>query len=408
MEAWNRRVKALREANGPAWTKAAFLAWGAVLAAVTVYALCFPDQHSVFPVYAGASRQFVAGSPLYPLGTRDEYRYAPAFAVTAIPFALLPGPVGGAAWKLAGGLLLLWAMAGFARRALGAGEKERALFLLLALPTSLISLHNGQANTAALALLLWGTTAVVEGRHRRAGLLLAAAVLIKGYPLALALLLAALGAWRLLPWAGVGLSAGLALPFLFQRPSYVLAETGTWIALLGATSGIRKSGYRSFDQILRVAGLDPAPAAVLAVSAATGILVLGLALLFARVVQSPRRAAVNALFLFTAWAVVFGPAAEPATYVLLGPGLAWALIAARSPSTPPLVGAALVASYLLTGPLATDLLGGTVRRTLANHGSLPVGGLLFFLVLAAESLSPRGRAIPPPSGGAPAGPAPRR
>ena len=62
-----------------------------------------------------------------------------------------------------------------------------AILSLLALPVSLHSLYIGQANLLMIGCILFGLAAIPDGRWNRASSWLAAATLIKGYPLALAL-----------------------------------------------------------------------------------------------------------------------------------------------------------------------------------------------------------------------------
>src|SRR5204863_5778587 len=93
---------------------------------------------------------------------------------------------------------------------------------------------NGQSNPLVAGLLLAAVAGVAERRWNLAAVCVTAAVLFKGYPLAIGLLLAAVYPRRFAPRLAVALALGALLPFLLQRPEYVAAEYGSWLRLLGA------------------------------------------------------------------------------------------------------------------------------------------------------------------------------
>ncbi len=85
--------------------------WIVLAVAVCIKPFLQGSEHSVYPVFAGASRHWWADMPLYAeyFGTEktDGYRYSPTFAVAFTPFVMLPEEAGNAAWNLLGiGLLL--------------------------------------------------------------------------------------------------------------------------------------------------------------------------------------------------------------------------------------------------------------------------------------------------------------
>src|SRR5262249_30273950 len=94
-----------------------------------------------------------------------------------------------------------------------------------------------------------------------------------------------------------------------------------------------------------------------------------------------------------------GPATESCTYVVMAPAIAWALVDAFQRRTWTITKVWLIASLLLMGPLVTDLFGPTIRNYANEHGSQPIGALLFLGYL----LSPTWRRYPE-SGAAPAKP----
>ena len=85
---------------------AAALVWGVCLLGVAGHALCYPRAHTVYDIYADASRNWWAGRDIYARG-RDYYRYSPLLAIVLTPFAMLPDNVGNASWKLFNALIYM-------------------------------------------------------------------------------------------------------------------------------------------------------------------------------------------------------------------------------------------------------------------------------------------------------------
>jgi hypothetical protein len=81
---WSRRGGAL----------AAGAVWAGLVLGIAIHGFFYPRAHTVFDIYAPASRQWWAGENLYLPGA-DYYRYSPLFAIAITPFtppAWGPGP----------------------------------------------------------------------------------------------------------------------------------------------------------------------------------------------------------------------------------------------------------------------------------------------------------------------------
>jgi MFS family permease len=172
---------------------AAAAAWCALGLGLALYGLYFPHAHTVYDIYARAARRWWAGDDLYQAAGTDFFRYSPLFAVALTPCALLPGGWGNALWRLVNCVAYAAGLGAWARRVVPAdlGRRECGLLFLFALPASLHSLYNAQANLLMLGAVLLGLAAAAGGRWNRSAGCLALATLIKGYPLALALLVCA-------------------------------------------------------------------------------------------------------------------------------------------------------------------------------------------------------------------------
>jgi hypothetical protein len=233
---------------------------------------------------------------------------------------------------------------------------------VLALAPSLHSMYIGQANLVMLGCALFGLAAAAGGRWNRAAGALALATLIKGYPLALALLLGGIYPRKFILRYLAALSLGLLLPFVTHRPAVVAGQYLNWFDHLRDSTEIMR-------ERLRVAGAG----------------VLGLCWLEAWRTADPRRRLTRLGQLYWVWVALFGPATESCTYVVLGPAIAWALIDAYRRPTGPLTRLLLLSSLLLTGPLVTDLAGPWLRNFANEHGSQPIGALLLLAYLLAQT-----------------------
>jgi hypothetical protein len=211
------------------------------------------------------------------------------------------------------------------------------------------------------------------------------ATLIKGYPLALALVLAVLYPRRfpVRYLAAVGL--GLALPFAVQTPAVATAQTVSWIKHLTMSTGVtRPEVARSFDSLFEIYGNGLGNRTFLVLEMLAGAAVLGLGLWQARHTTDQRVLLTRVYVLFAIWVVLFGPATESCTYVVAAPAIAWILVEAFDRPAWWSTRLLLAASLLLMGPLVTDLPGHTIRQFAATHGSQPIGALLFLTCVLAQ------------------------
>ncbi len=149
-------------------------------------------------------------------------------------------------WDLASIVLLVWALHVFVRDVLPGDwpPKRESLFLMLALPGSVVGVWSGQSNAIIIAAIMLALAAIVRQRWSSAAILLAVPVFIKIWPLAIVMLLVVF--WpRQLAWRFAVACAVLALvPFLTRPPSTVAWQYHEWYtALTGPLQGAG-AGYR--------------------------------------------------------------------------------------------------------------------------------------------------------------------
>src|ERR1700682_169668 len=137
--------------NWDLFTRLAALAWVLLLGFVCVRCAFWPRVHSVYPIYAKASQDWLLGKSLYledDNKTLTAYRYCPFTVILLMPLHVLPEAVGGMAERLLGTVLFLlafrWWLNVAVPRALSA--RQQGLILLLSVPIAVGTVNNGQLN----------------------------------------------------------------------------------------------------------------------------------------------------------------------------------------------------------------------------------------------------------------------
>lgn len=367
----------------------ALAVWAVVLLVVCVKPLLKPVSGTVYVTYETAGEEFAAGRPLYnvPHPHTDNFRYSPLVAAGFVPFSLLPLSVGGALWRVFGVAVFVSGAAAWARRV--CPDVPLGGFFLALLLLSLQSLNNGQANTHITGLMLWAALLALRDRWTAAAVLIGAAALFKGYPLALGGLFVLLAPVRFgLPLVAT-LAAGLALPYALQSAEYVTAQYQFWwqnIAGDDRTARPLWAGYQDLHLLLRLVGVEVARVPLLAIQAGAGLLLAAVVLGY-RVRGASAPALVPVAFTLGAcWMVLFGPAVETSTFVVLAPVLARELLDAAG--RPRWAKAAAGAGSLLFGIAIVALMfPHAIHRPVIALGVFPLGALLVSLAALGRVLA---------------------
>lgn len=373
------------------WTRIAIGLWVVLLGVTCIRPLFKPTSSTVFPIYAFAGSDFASGDPLYARnhpGT-DIFRYSPLVAAFFQPFSLLPLGVGGAVWRLIGGAIFLTGLAAWAKRA--CPQVPLALLFLLALPLSIGSLSNGQANVHMLGLMLWGTVLATGQRWGWAGVIIAVAALFKGYPIALGMLFALAAPIRHGVPLAFAIAAGFALPFLLQSPEYISAQYHQWFA---AVSGDDRTafplylGYQDVHMLLRVIGVSLTLDEFRLFQVGTGAAVAGIVAgqLWRGVPRD--QAALNAFTLALCWMTTFGPGIEASTFILIAPVAAREILdranAPRWARPFAIAGGVLFLSSVILFAFPHQ-----IHRPLISTGILPAAALLVSFAALSRVLTAR-------------------
>lgn len=385
------------QALGP-WGQAAVVAWAIAFLAISIrVCLSKPRTHSDYLTFANTARNWVAGNGIYrqcdQTGFFDDFRYSPLVACSLVPFSILPDRAGNIVWRLVNLAVFAAALGWWAKRVLAPqpSRKQLALLFLLVLPLSIGNINNAQSNPLVLGFLLAAVAVATESRWNLCSVFIAGAVLFKLYPIAVGLLLVAIYPRQLGVRMTLAILAGLALPFLLQKPAYVAEQYRIWFDYLVAEDRQMlplAATYRDVRLLFRALSTPLSAHAYL-------LLQLGTAAGAALVCLWGRWAGwaqPRLLTLLTGlgciWMTVFGVATESCTYMLVAPTAAWALMQARLGNRGWLVQALVGVGFglFLIAQVANWFRGVADFHAL---GIQPFAGLLLLLgLLAAEVRRP--------------------
>jgi len=383
------------------WGRLAVVVWAAVVLVIGVRCAVKPHSRTLYPTWATAGADWLAGSDRLYRRTGeqnnllDTFRYTPFVAATLVPWHFLPDRAGGVLWRLFNAGVFLGGAWWWLRAAAPVviSERRKAIFFLLLVPLSLSSLNNGQVNPLVIGFLLAALAAAAGERWWLAAAFVALAASLKLYPLAVGLLLAACYPRQFYARLLVALAAVALLPFALQRPEYVLEQYRQWLSLLKGDD--RKDWplhmtYRDLWLLFRVWGVPITPAAYQLFQALGGVACAVVCVVGRWRGQSARQVLTSVLTLGSCWMILLGPATEAASFILLAPALAWALVA-----EPP--GVAKVLAVAGAGLLLACVLAGLFPGTSGFHarGFHPLGALLF---TGAALMTALRRAEPPAAG----------
>lgn len=311
-------------------TRLAIGVWAVALVGAAV-AVSLPGRGGkLYPTFVAAGEHFRDGQPVYgwvPTG-QDQFRYSPLVAAAFAPWAELPAPVGAVLWRWLQVVVFLLALRGWSRESVP--QVPWPALALLCLPLTLGNVFNAQLNPLVAALLLAGLMAFAREHYGWAAVAIAGATSIKVYPMAVGLLLCVVEPRRFTPRLILAVVLAFGLPFSLQAPEYVGQQFADWFERVNGddrTGQPLERGYHDFQKLLRRWGAPTTLAAYRGVQVAAGCAMAGLVFLGRRR-SSDRAQLVQACAgLGLVWCTLFGPATESATYMLLAPVAAHAVIA---------------------------------------------------------------------------------
>ena len=376
------------------WEAAAWIAWAAVFATISILILAGSD-HSVVSAYRDASRQWFAAGDIY-TDTGHGFLYLPVAAILFAPFAWLPPAAGEIAWRLL-------AVGGFAfgvRRlgkiAEGGNSPETfAILTLASLPPALACARNGQSTLVMAALMMLACVDLAQRRLGWAAFWATFAVAFK--PLAIVLLLLSPFLDRRLVWrVALGVVGVLCVPFLAQSSHYVIDQYAKCAQMFRASSycGMIELWAQPFC-VLSLLGvtIPESTQTVIRVVAAGGAIAL---CVVARLRCGAVRSAEYLLAISSLYILLFNPRTENNTYAMLGPVIGISLLAALAHGR-----ARRAEVVFLSSLLALLAVGDSLVRLCAPEGEhiwmTPSIALLFGLYLMHRLFFREGKPSNPPA-----------
>jgi alpha-1,2-mannosyltransferase len=295
--------------------------WAVALFFVSALIWVAPLQRSDCLTYFLAARNWGRGADLFAYNFNiDGFLYFPQFAVIYTPFQLMGMTVGQIAWRAAGwGLLAtgVWRLGKIA-----SWERRHIIFAIAtaaALPASLASLRNGEANLQIAGLMLHAAAELSRRKWWWATFWLALGLALK--PIMIVLLLLAAAVYR--PLIGrlvIAIVILFALPFAMQRPEYVWSQYRSyvhWTRLATEPPGL----YCNIRGLFGKAGWMMPQSTFKIIGAIAAAATLGLCLFARRWWKDPLR--VFFVLGFSAvYLMLFNPRTESNSYVILAPVVA--------------------------------------------------------------------------------------
>jgi hypothetical protein len=348
--------------------------WMTVLLIIAVRVALFYQQHNAYVTYVDAGRKWIESQPLY--STTRGFVYSPLIAAFFAPFAWLPGWIGALIWRLLTaavfiGAIFWWLRVGLHNRI---PRSSYWLVFLMLLPLSLGNFNNGQVNPLLIGLLMIAVLAAYSKRWAISAVCIGIAAYLKIYPLAVGLLLVLIYprqlGWRL----AVTLILLGALSFVLQQPAYVYEQYQRWFSSRGAD---HRGIIMNIGMVLKALYINPSPDAFMAIQVLAGA-ALAAVCLFGRLKKWAEERLLVCLFtLGSCWMLLFGPATEDATYVMLAPALVFALVQAFHQSTPSWTRNSLCASFaiLLFAQVLSSYF--NYKKGVYSMAVEPLGALIF-------------------------------
>jgi Glycosyltransferase family 87 len=351
--------------------------WFAVLIAICIRVGLVVRHHDVFATYADAGRKWIAAEPLYSY-TRG-FVYSPLIAAMFAPWSLLPDWLGAIIWRLLTTAIFVLGIFYWLKEELEIPQSNYWLVFLLILPIAIGNFNNGQVNPLIIGLLMVAIVAARKSQWTISVICLSLCAYLKIYPLAVGLLLLLVYprqiGWRL----ALALFLMGAFSFFLQQPAYVLDQYKRWIGTR-ATDDRRMNmdiAPRDFAMLLRAIHVELSNRTLLVVQLSAAVAAAGVCIYGRLKKWSKEYLLLAVLNLGTCWMLLFGPATEDATYVMIAPPLAFALVQPRKTSARTKFLLYLSYLVLLTGFMINSFL--RLKKNPYNMSVQPLGALLFLI-----------------------------
>ncbi|MGA6972715.1 MAG: glycosyltransferase family 87 protein [Candidatus Binatus sp.] len=235
----------------------AWLALGVYLAGLGISAT-FRAQGD-FNVYYRAGHRVLHHLAIYPPDDSDRFLYAPIFAIAFAPLAALPRHLAQFIFFAINAFSLIELILGAGVILLGRERQLPAELIVVPVLLSFRFIDNnfdhGQINLPTLALIVWAIIYADESHHAWAGLMIAAAILIKPFAILAALHLAIRKHFATLGWAIVAGIALLLVPVVVFGPHGLIDQTDAYVTAIASMTNRYRTMLTNQSAVSAVARL---------------------------------------------------------------------------------------------------------------------------------------------------------
>ena len=250
-------VKKVKKIDATRARQLAWIAIGVYLVGLGISAT-FRAQGD-FNVYYRAGHRVLHGHAIYPADDSDRFLYAPIFAIAFAPLALLPRHLAQFFFFAINAFSLIELILGAGVILFGRERKLPAALIVLPVLLSFRFIDNnfdhGQINLPTLALIVWAIIYADESHDAWAGLMLAAAILIKPFAILAALHLAIRRHFATLGWAVVAGIALLVVPIVIFGPRGLIDQTNAYVTAIASMTNRYRTMLTNQSAVSAVARL---------------------------------------------------------------------------------------------------------------------------------------------------------
>lgn len=308
--------------DGPSsdrYQTAGWMAWlGLTMVIVVVVAnsIMINQERTVTPAYRSAVVHWFAGEPLYNMHGHG-FLYLPQAALTFAPWGMLPHWLCEPLWRMA----LLVVLAASVMRLNRALKGDGRSFLVISISTIVLAwgcARNGQATLMITGLMILASVEISQQRWWRATILLSLAFAFK--PLVIVMILLAAAIYPRMTWKlAIGLTFVGLIPFLMQRPDYVVSQYYACMQSMAITFDVGETEkWAQLFGMLQVAGIELPESLRTSIRLFAALATLGFCWQASRTLSAERCAFY--LFAFSAcYLMLFNSRTEGNTYAMVGP-----------------------------------------------------------------------------------------
>ncbi len=301
------------------YRQSSWWSWLALTGVVTfavLMSIIVGQERSVTPAYQSAVVHWFAGEPLYSMEGHG-FLYLPQAALTFAPWAVLPHTASELVWR--------WCMIGvFAAscirltRLLGGDDRWFFAISVSSVVLAWGCARNGQSTLLITGLMILAAADLSEARWWRATILLSLAFAFK--PLVIVMILLVAVVYQRMSWRlAIGLLFVALVPFMTQRPDYVISQYRACVQNLEITFEVGETGlWAQFFGMLQVVGIEFPSGVRTAIRLLAAVTTLFACWKASRTL-SPERSAFYLFSFASCYLMLFNSRTEGNTYTMIGP-----------------------------------------------------------------------------------------